>query len=78
MTAANGCFDSVYSTRVELRLDSPDGTLLGTLDIPPTGSWTDWQDFSCPVQPVQGRHALYLVFHGDLGRLCSVKEFRFI
>ena len=78
MAAANGRFDSVYSARVELRLDSPDGTLIGTLDIPPTGGWTDWRDFSCPVQPVQGRHALYLVFHGDLGRLCSVKEFHFI
>ena len=47
---------------VELRLDAPDGDLLGTCRILNTGDWQKWGTFTAPIKPVRGIHPLYLVF----------------
>lgn len=62
---------------VEVRIDSPAGRLLGRVEVPRTGGWQLWRDCSCPVEPVSGVHALYLVFHGREGRLFDLNDFRF-
>lgn len=77
-TFANGRFGSSETAAMELRLDAPDGQLIGSVPLPPTGGWVDWQTFSCPVKKVRGIHGLYLVFRGREGRLCSFKEFCFL
>lgn len=77
ITFANGRFGASETAVLELRLDGPDGTVIGSAPLPPTGGWLDWKTFSYPVRKVQGVHGLYLVFRGNDGRLCSVKEFRF-
>ncbi len=46
---------------LELRLGSPTGTLIGTIPITNTGSWTTFQPFSTTVN-VSGVKNLYLVF----------------
>lgn len=66
-----------YGGRVELRLDSPEGLLIGTATVLPTGGWNRLQVFSCPVQPVEGKRALYLRFIGDENRLMDVGRFWF-
>lgn len=48
--------------KVEIRLDSPDGTLIGTCDITTTGGWNDYADFTCDVNSPSGTHDLFLVF----------------
>ena len=72
ITFANGRFGASETAVLELRLDGPDGTVIGSAPLPPTGGWLDWKTFSCPVRKVQGVHGLYLVFRGNDGRLCSV------
>lgn len=64
---------------VEVRLDSPQGTVIGTCEVTPTGGWQLWQQFSCDIPVVApGVHALYLCFNGMAGqRLMDVESFRF-
>lgn len=47
---------------IELRLDQPDGELLGTCTIPNTGDWQQWASFPAKIKPVQGTQNLCLVF----------------
>ena len=48
---------------VELRVDSPDGTVVGTLTVP-AGDGT-YQTLTCDVTGLTGVHNLFLVFTGD-------------
>jgi alpha-L-arabinofuranosidase len=56
---------------VEIRLDSPDGELLGTGVISNTGDWQSWSSFTVAVRSVSGVRDLCLVFKSqhDQGRL---------
>jgi alpha-N-arabinofuranosidase len=47
---------------IELRLDQPEGELLGTCRVPNTGDWQDWASFQVKIKPVSGTKALCLVF----------------
>ena len=47
---------------VELRLDKPDGELLGTCQVNGTGDWQTWASFSASIKPVSGVKTLCLVF----------------
>ena len=50
----------------ELRLDSPDGTLIGSVDVPVTGTeWYTYFEFEADVSLTTGVHDLYLVFSND-------------
>jgi glucosylceramidase len=50
---------------LELRLDSPDGPLAGTVQIGGTGGWDNWTTLTAPITGASGIHSLYLVFRGD-------------
>jgi hypothetical protein len=49
---------------IEIRLDQPDGELIGTCNISRTGGWQKWGTFTCPVKGANGVRAVYLVFKG--------------
>jgi len=49
---------------VEIRLDGPDGRLLGSCSIPSTGSWEDYQTFHTKIEQVKGIQDIFLVFRG--------------
>jgi hypothetical protein len=51
-------------TSIELRLDSPTGTLAGTLSVVSTGGFNAYEEQSCNINKVTGKHDLYLVFKG--------------
>ena len=53
-----------YGGVIEVRLDAPDGELIGSCLVPRTGGWQMWADVRCPVTPVRGVRAVYLVFRG--------------
>ena len=66
--------------RIELRLDSKDGTLIGSCKITGTGSWSEWQNFSCNIKGASGVHDLYLVYkdsESNSGYLFNVNYFSF-
>ena len=59
--------------RIEMRLDAPDGPLVSTATVTPTGGWQDYKDVTVPLAlpdgvPADGSHTLYLVFRRTTGR----------
>ncbi|GDY17770.1 hypothetical protein LBMAG55_10930 [Verrucomicrobiota bacterium] len=48
-------------SQVEVRLDSPTGPLLATVDITYTGDWNKLVENKAPLGPSTGRHDVYLV-----------------
>ncbi len=53
-----------FGGQIELRLDSADGPLIGTLRTPYTGEWERWSVDSTSVTGATGVHDLYMVFKG--------------
>ncbi len=47
---------------IEIRLDGPDGDLLGVCTVPHTGGWQEWASFKAEIKPVSGVQTLCLVF----------------
>lgn len=62
---------------IELRLDSPDGMLIGTCTVPGTGGAQSWTITICPVSGATGVHDLYLTFTGDGAPLFNVDYWQF-
>ena len=61
---------------LEVRLDSPDGKLIGRMDVSGTGGWQTWNTQSCTIDPTTGKHDLYFVFTGGEGYLYNVNWWR--
>jgi hypothetical protein len=53
-----------YGGVIEVRLDAPDGEMIGTCRVPRTGGWQQWAEVNCPVSRVTAVRALCLVFCG--------------
>jgi hypothetical protein len=66
-----------YGGSVEVRIDSTDGPVIGTLNVQRTGSWHTFESHTCTVDPVNGVHAVWLTFTGRQGRLMDLLRFRF-
>ncbi|WP_010250451.1 endo-1,4-beta-xylanase [Acetivibrio cellulolyticus] len=54
------------TTNIELRLNSPSGTLIGTLPVAATGGWNTYTEQTCDISGVTGVNDLYLVFTGPV------------
>ncbi|WP_214412458.1 glycoside hydrolase family 3 protein [Sphaerisporangium fuscum] len=57
--------------RIEVRLGSPSGKLIGTADVPSTGDVYTYTTVKAPLTKATGVHDIYLVFTGDL----RIKDF---
>jgi arabinoxylan arabinofuranohydrolase len=84
--AAFGAGASSFSARVasetsggqiEVRLDSADGPLVATCDVPGTGGWQTWETVSCPVSGATDTHDVYFTFTGGSGSLFNVNWWQF-
>lgn len=51
--------------RVEVRLDSPTGPLVGTAAVTRTGGWQSWTTVPAAVAGATGRRAVYLSFRSE-------------
>ncbi len=47
---------------IEIRLDGPDGEVLGSCTIPNTGDWQSWESFKAKIKPVSGVKTLCFLF----------------
>ena len=47
---------------IEIRLDAPDGELLGTCSVANTGGWQSWTSYATRIKPLGGVRTLCLVF----------------
>ncbi|NDI36482.1 carbohydrate-binding protein [Chengkuizengella sediminis] len=52
---------------LEIRLDSTDGTLVGSVDINNTGGWQSWVTNTTSISNATGTHDVYFVFTGGSG-----------
>jgi len=55
--------------KIEVRVDSKEGSLLGTLDVKETGGDNNWKTQSCKLNNLKGVHDVYFVFKGGDGNL---------
>ncbi|WP_336741599.1 carbohydrate-binding protein [Paenibacillus sp. y28] len=62
---------------IEIRLDSPTGTLAGTCSVANTGGWQTYVTQSCPVSGATGTRQVYLKFTGGSGYLFNINWFKF-
>jgi hypothetical protein len=62
--------------KIEIHVDSPTGTLLGTCVVKSTGGATNWAVQSCKVDKVKGVHDIYFVFKGGEGNLFNFDWWR--
>jgi hypothetical protein len=62
---------------IELRIDSPNGAVIGRCTVSGTGGWQNWSNVSCPVSGATGTHDLYLRFTGGSGYLFNVNHWQF-
>ncbi|TKK86853.1 carbohydrate-binding protein [Herbidospora galbida] len=63
--------------RIEVRLGSATGTLVGTCTVPGTGGWQNWSTVTCPVSGATGTRDLYLRFAGNSGYLFNLNWWQF-
>ncbi|MBP0904010.1 carbohydrate-binding protein [Mariniflexile gromovii] len=61
---------------IELRTDSPTGTLVGTLAVTNTGGLQNWKTVSATITKLTGVKDLYFVFTGASGSLFNVNWFQ--
>ncbi|MCL6592323.1 MAG: glycoside hydrolase family 43 protein, partial [Firmicutes bacterium] len=62
---------------IEIRLDSPTGTLVGTCAVSGTGGWQTWVTRSCTISGASGIHDLYFRFTGGSGSLFNFNWWKF-
>jgi fibronectin type 3 domain-containing protein len=62
---------------IEIRVDSPSGTLIGTCAVPGTGASQIYTDEYCGVSGASGVHDVYLVYTGNGGNSFGVQFFGF-
>lgn len=70
-SAANG-------GKIEIRLDSVTGPLVGTCEVPGTEGWQNFVDSETSVSGVSGKHDVYLKFTGESGYLINLNWFKFV
>ena len=62
---------------IELHLDSPTGTLIGSCAVPETGGPQTWSVATCSVTGASGVHDLYLSFGGPSSPLFNLDYWQF-
>ena len=63
--------------KIEIHLDSIDGPLAGTLDVPGTDGWQNWVEVSCDISGTEGKHDVYFKYIGGDGYLFNVDWWKF-
>ncbi|HVU27572.1 MAG TPA: carbohydrate-binding protein [Verrucomicrobiae bacterium] len=63
---------------IEIHLDSPTGTVIGTCAVPSTGDWQTWETVACALNTsASGYHGVYLVFTGGDDSLFNLEWLQF-
>ena len=66
-------------SRISFRIDSQEGLMIAQADIGNTNGWHNFCSIEIPLtHSVSGKHALYITFSGNEGRLVNLRNFLFI
>ncbi len=69
---------SVKGGKIEVRLDSPQGALVGRADVPATGGADVYQTVTCKVANITGTRNIFLIFRGsETENIMNVDYFQF-
>lgn len=68
---------STSGGKIEVRLDSVSGPLVGTLQVPSTGGVQSWKEVQTTISNATGIHNVYLVFTGGSGNLFNLDAWQF-
>ncbi|WP_127534777.1 carbohydrate-binding protein, partial [Paenibacillus kobensis] len=68
---------STVGGKIEIRLDSPTGTLVGTLNVTATGGAQTWKELQTSVSGATGVHRVFFVFTGGSGNLFNFDYWQF-
>lgn len=64
---------------IEIRLESEDGLLAGTLNVTPTGGWNSWKTIAADISiPNAGVFDLYFVFKGNKADFAHMDYWKFV
>jgi hypothetical protein len=61
---------------IEIHLDSPTGSVIGTCAVAVNGDWQTWSNTTCGLTGASGIHDVYLVFTGGGGFLFNIEWFK--
>jgi hypothetical protein len=60
---------------IVIRVNSPNGIIIGTIPVPATGGWDTYETLSTTLNKVRGIQTLYLCYTGGEGDLMNVNWF---
>jgi arabinoxylan arabinofuranohydrolase len=63
--------------KIEVRLGSTSGTLVGTCTVAPTGGWQTWTTVTCPISGATGTQDLFFRFTGGSDSLFNFNWWQF-
>jgi len=63
-TSVDICVASLYGGKIEIRTDTIDGSILGTVNVNTSGEGDVWKTVNTQVKSIKGVHDLYFVFKG--------------
>lgn len=70
---------SAKGGKIEVRLDSPEGTLAGTVEVPATGGEDKYQLVECALDNITGTKNVFLVFCGsETENIMNVDYYEFV
>jgi hypothetical protein len=76
MTSIDFRVASVRTGTLRVRLGSPTGTIIGTLDITSTGGWQNWVTSNIAITPAIGAQNIYLTFErADIQAVANINYF---
>jgi hypothetical protein len=65
--------------QIEIRLDDPNGKLIGVCQVYGTGGWQNWETISCDLTSgVSGKRTVYLAFKGGDTYLFNINWIEFV
>ena len=63
--------------QIEIHMDSPEGALVGTVNVEATGSEDTFKEFSCKLDRITDTHNVFLVFKGKAENLMNIDYYSF-
>lgn len=71
------CDDAHAGGKINIKLDGPDGKLLGQMPIESTGSWGAYATHTVSIDPLSGSHTVTLTFSGKWHGFANVLTLQF-
>jgi hypothetical protein len=62
--------------QLEIRIDDPNGSVIGRMDIKSSNGWQTWNTQTCSISATNGNHDIFFIFRGGDGYLYNINWWR--